>query len=257
MHLLYGALPVLLVYMVEDGPPLPVPPAEPPASSAPAVTPESVPSSAAPPAASAPEPDVTSKPRRVSIEGWTDIDARCRILTTGSSSGDGCALGLRVGDVAYFHMSGGYLRTPLYERYMRYEGTSVPPVTIIEPQHASLYYLDLGPGIAMWPTRQIQVHIEAGGMMGVIHTPASQALPTKSGTDFALGFFAGIGGSYRIPSMPWAFGFDYRLQGVPYGGLGSGETVTESGVAVGQSLFGLAHSFGLSAIYRIEHDGKN
>lgn len=201
--------------------------------------------------------------RRVPIDGWTDLDARCRVLTTFRSSGSGCAVGLRVGGVGYFHVSGGFFQTPAFERYMRYTGNSPTPsgtswsVTVLDQARSNVYYLDLGPGVAMWPTRQLQIHIEAGAMMGVVHSVASLALPTRDADRFALGAFAGVGFNFRIPSWPWAFGFDYRIQGIPYGGFSSGEEVTASNVQVGHSLFGVVHSFGLSATIRIEHDGTN
>ncbi len=205
--------------------------------------------------------------RYVPIDGWSDVHAGCRILTTFSSSSQGCAVGWRSGDVAYFHISGGFFATPAFERYMRYRPESsrssssasaaTAPVTVIDPEQSDVYYVDLGPGVAMWPLRQLQVHFEIGGMAGLIHNATSLATPTYSNDQFVVGAFGGAGLSYRVPSRPWAIGFDYRAQIIPYGGFGSAEPVMETGVQVGHQLFGLAHSFGLSAIYRIEDDGSN
>jgi hypothetical protein len=160
-------------------------------------------------------------------------------------------------------MSGGFFSTPQFERYMRYKSesnvshsTPTPSVTVIDATSSDVYYIDLGPGVAMWPTRQLQIHFEGGGMAGLIHNRPSLATPAYGGEQFVLAAFAGAGVSYRVRSMPWAIGFDYRFQGVPYGGFGSAESA-ESGVELGHKLFGFAHSFGISAIFRMERDGEN
>jgi hypothetical protein len=194
------------------------------------------------------------------VGAWTELTAGCRRLTDWQSSSEGCGAGIRRGRYAYFHAGVGFFTTPRFERYVRYAAPASPSTsdgaktTIIDPARPTIYYLELGPGVAIWPTRQINVHIEAGGLTGAAVSRASLVLPTSDTTSFVLGFFAGIGVSYRVPSRPWAVGFDYRIQGVPYGGLSSGEEVVEPGVEVGHQLFGFAHSFGLSISARFEDD---
>jgi hypothetical protein len=194
---------------------------------------------------------------------WIEVDVGCRILTTFRASSEGCALGFRKGRYLYMHGAVGFFTTPRFERYVRYSQAqpSANPnstgTTIIDGARPTVYYLEFGPGVAIWPTRQINVHIEAGGLVGSVRNPASLVLPTSASEDIALGVFGGLGVSYRLPSRPWALSFDYRIQGVPYGGLGSGESVEQSGVEVGHSLFGLAHSFGLSASMRLEADRED
>jgi len=194
---------------------------------------------------------------------WFEVSAGCRGLTNFQSSSEGCEIGIRTGRYAYFHTGTGFFTTPTFERYVRYVGPESGPsderadfeqTTIIDTARPTVYYFELGPGAAIWPTRQINVHFEAGGMIGAAVSRASLVLPTTDTTNFMLGFFAGVGMSYRVPSRPWTVGIDYRIQGVPYGGLSSGEDVVEEGVQVGHPLFGLAHSLGLSISARIEGD---
>ena len=199
---------------------------------------------------------------------WNEATASCRVLTTFRSSGQGCEAGMRHGDIAYFHAGVGFFSTPQFERYVRYYNrASTTPLapeqvqntstTIIDPTRASVYYLSLGPGLAVWPTRLLNIHFELGGFVGSITNPASLALQTSDETSIALGAFAGAGTSFRLPSRPWAIGFDYRVTTVPYGGLGSGEEPVDYGVQVGHALFGFAHSFSISAILRFEDDRSN
>ncbi len=145
-------------------------------------------------------------------------------------------------------MSTGYFRTPSFERYVR-SGS-----TVIDAARPTVVYLEVGPGIAIWPTRTLNVHIEGGGMIGSSFNRASLVLPTSDNTGVVASVFGGVGVNYRLPSYPWAIGFDYRIQGIPYGGFASGERVDESGFEIGHSLFGVGHSFGLSAILRFERD---
>jgi len=194
--------------------------------------------------------------------GWFEVSAGCRRLTDFQSSSEGCELGIRRGRYAYFHTGAGFFTTPRFERYVRYVDPDSSPAdrseleqaTIIDPARPTIYYFELGPGVAIWPTRQINVHFEAGGMIGAAVSQASLVLPTADTSNFMLGFFGGVGMSYRVPSRPWTVGIDYRIQGVPYGGLSSGEEVLEQGVEVGHPLFGFAHSLGLSISLRIEGD---
>lgn len=241
----------------------PAPTASTPSAAPGEPSPAMVPSSAV---ASLDRPEDT-RVRSLPIPSYTEVRAQCRVVTTFASTGDGCSLGLRRGEWAYFHAAAGFFETPSFERYARYWDSRKGPqskadvsntgITIIDPTRATVYFAELGPGVALWPSRQVNIHIEGGGFLGVVSNPASLAVETSDASGFALGAFAGFGASYRLPSRPWAIGFDYRITTVPYGAIGSAEDVNEYGVAFGHRTFGGAHSFGLTAILRLENDRSN
>lgn len=216
-----------------------------------------------------PQPDSAEdlRVRKLPVPVWTEVRAQCRVVTTFASSGNGCSLGVRRGEWAYFHAAAGFFETPSFERYARYWDATKGPrskhdlsnasTTIIDPTRAMVFFAELGPGVALWLTRNVNLHIEGGGFIGGVSNRASLAVETSDETGFAAGLFAGLGASYRFPSRPWAIGFDYRITTVPYGGVAGAEDVDKFGVDFGHRRFGGAHSFGLTAILRLENDRAN
>ena len=205
---------------------------------------------------------------------WFETDLTCRTVTTWRSSGEGCGLTFRSGETAYFHGGIGFLRAPQFERYVRIppaatssfdpeidttstEFRSSPGTTVIENVRPVSYFLEAGPGVAFWPTRQVNLHLELGGFLGVVDMQASQALQTGDSNGLALGVFGGGGFNYRLPSRPLAIGFNYRVQMIPYGGITGGEHTSTDSVRVGHSVVGFGHSFGISIILRTEDDRTN
>lgn len=103
---------------------------------------ETGPSAASPSVAS---PDrVDERPISLPMGAWTELDARCRIITTFRSSGEGCGLSVRRGHVVYFQGGIGFFTTPQYERYVRYvpENGSSSPSTAAKANQWSTTVID-------------------------------------------------------------------------------------------------------------------
>lgn len=152
---------------------------------------------------------------------FLDMAVQCWLITsTSDSSSNGCSFSMRRGRIFYLHFGTGYFDFPQDKGYL-------------------LLY-EVGPGVAIWPTRHVNIHVEAAGFFGLLEN-------SYDGSNFAAGAFVGLGVNYRFKSRPWAIGFDYRLQYV--------SNVTSETEHLNSS-WGL-HMFSISAILRHEFAGSN
>jgi hypothetical protein len=244
MHLSNGALAALLMNL----PALP-------AASGPSVA--TLPQADTPAETTTPPADEDAPPRpktTIAFDGTEDVLARCGLLTNFKSTGEGCELGLRTGGTHVYYTGGfGFFNTPEFERRIR-RGNG--PIEIVnDPRSPTMYYSSAAIGFAIWPTRQIGAHLELGGFVGLIYSRAAASLPTEGQLGGAFGAFGTLGGDYRIRSFPWVFGLDYRLQSIPYAGLGgAGEKSKSSSITMESPAMGVGHFLMLSIAFRKEDD---